>query len=74
MSDFDVEPGKSKSRTEEFKDDTTGSEDSRQDVRWRLSRSALTKAIDWELTYTVTRLRDETDASHDFDVTITNGE
>ena len=43
--DFDIEPGKSKSRTTEEKKDNTGSEDGWQDVRWRLSRKALTKAI-----------------------------
>jgi hypothetical protein len=47
VHDFHIEALKSKSRTSEF-----GGEDENQDVRWRLSRGALTKAIDWELTYT----------------------
>lgn len=48
--------------------------DARQDVRWRLSRGALSKAIDWELTYSVTRLEGETDATNECDVTVTNEE
>jgi hypothetical protein len=70
--DFDIKPGKSKSRTTEEKKDNTGSEDGWQDVRWRFSRKALTKAIDWELTYTVTRLKGETDATSECNPTVTN--
>ena len=73
VHDFELEPGKeSKSRTTEIRSDSTGSEDDKQDVRWRLSRGALTKAIDWELTYTVTRLKGETDATHECKPTVTN--
>ena len=72
VHDIDIKPGKSKSRTTEAKKDNTGAEDGWQDVRWRLSRKALTKAIDWELTYTVTRLKGETDATNECDPTVTN--
>lgn len=72
VHDFEIEPGKSKSRNTEEKSDDSGTEDSWQDVRWRLSRAALTKAIDWELTYTVTRLKDETDATSQCNPTVTN--
>ena len=34
----------------------------------------MTKAIDWELTCTVTRLEGETGATNDCDVTVTNEE
>lgn len=74
VHDFDIEAGKAKSRTTEISSDTTGSEDAKQDVRWRLSRAALTKAIDWELTYTVTRLKGETDATSECHPTVTNAE
>lgn len=72
VHDFEIEPGKSKSRSTEIGSDNTGSEDNNQDVRWRLSRKALTKAIDWELTYTVTRLQGETDATNECETTVTN--
>lgn len=74
VNDFDLEPGKSQSRNTEQINDNTGTEDGRQDVRWRLSRSVLTKAIDWELTYTVTRLKDESDVTSECHTTITNEE
>jgi hypothetical protein len=72
IHDFEIESGKSNSRSTEINSDTTGSDDDKQDVRWRLSRGALTKAIDWELTYTVTRLQDKTDATSGCEPTITN--
>lgn len=72
VHDFEIEPGKSKSRSIELGSDTTGAEDAKQDVRWRLSRKALTKAIDWELTYSVTRLKSKTDATNECEVTVTN--
>jgi hypothetical protein len=74
VHDFEIEPGKSKSRNTEIGSDTTSGDDAQQDVRWRLSRAALTKAIDWELTYTVTRLKDETDATNECEATVTNEE
>lgn len=72
VHDFEIEPGRSKSRSTKIGSDTTGSEDDKQDVRWRLSRTALTKAIDWELTYTVTRLESDADATDACDVTVTS--
>jgi hypothetical protein len=72
VHDFEIKPGKSKSRTTEEKKDDSGAEDARQDVRWRLSRAVLTKAIDWELTYTVTRLKGETDVTSECNATVTN--
>jgi len=72
IHDFEMEPDKAKSRSTEIGKDTTGSDDAQQDVRWRLSRAALTKAIDWELTYTVTRLEDETDATSGCHTTVTD--
>ena len=74
VHDFEIESGKSKSRTTDVASDTTYDDDARQDVRWRLSRGVLSKAIDWELTYTVTRLEGETDATNECDVTVTNEE
>ena len=74
IHDFELDPGKSASRTSDVLSDDTGSDDAKQDVRWRLSRAVLTKAIDWELTYTVTRLKDETDATNECQITITNDE
>ena len=71
VHDFKIEPGKSNSRTDEVGKDTSGSDDARQDVRWRLSRGALTKAISWELTYTVTRLKTEADVTDECEVTMT---
>jgi hypothetical protein len=70
--DFQIEAGKSKSRTIEIKTDTSGDDDAKQDIRWRLSRKVLTKAIDWELTYTITLLPKETDVTGGCDVTVTN--
>jgi len=70
VHDFDLEPGKSASRSTVENDDDTGPEDGKQDIRWRLSRAVLTKAIDWELTYTVTRLKDESDATSECHTTI----
>jgi hypothetical protein len=70
--DFEVAPDKAKSRTTEVKNDNSGSEDATQDVRWRLSRKVLTKAIDWELTYTVTRIKGDIDATSDCHPTVTN--
>jgi len=72
LHDFEVQPGKSKSRSMELETDMTGAEDNLQDVRWRLSRAVLTKEIDWELTYTITRLKDHTDATNGCEATITN--
>ena len=72
VHDFEVEPGKSRSRTAEENKDTSYEEDARQDIRWRLSRKVLTKAIDWELTYTITRLKDDSDATDDCHPTITS--
>ena len=63
VHDFEIEPGKSKSRTLEINSDTTGTDDQRQDFRWRLSRAILTKEIDWKLTYTVMRLEGATDVT-----------
>lgn len=74
VHDFEIEPGKSASRSPERTSDATGSEDQRQDVRWRLSRTLLTKAIDWELTYTVTRLKDHNDVTGECNATVTNDE
>jgi hypothetical protein len=75
IHDFEIEPDRAKSRSTEIGKDNTGSNDARQDVRWRLSRAALTKAIDWELTYTVFRLDDaeETDATSDCHAKVTDG-
>lgn len=72
VHDFDIDPGKSKSRTLEIISDTTGTDDAKQDFRWRLSRSVLSKAIAWELTYTVTRLHDGTDATNECAATVIN--
>lgn len=72
IHDFDLEPGKSAGRTPDINNDDTGSEDGKQDVRWRLSRAILTKEIPWELTYTVTRLKDGTDATNECGATVTN--
>ncbi len=72
VHDFDVDPGKSLSRSAERTGDNTGEEDDKQDVRWRLSRKVLTKPIDWELTYTVTRLADDSDATDECHTTITS--
>jgi hypothetical protein len=74
IHDFELDPGKSASRTSDVLSDDTGSDDTKQDVRWRLSRAVLTKAIDWELSYTVNRLKDETDATNECQTTITNDE
>jgi len=74
VHDFEVEPGKSKTKSTEEKDDDTGSNDGKQDIRWRLSRAIMTKAIDWELNYTVTRLKDNTDATSECETTLTNEE
>lgn len=71
VHDFDIEEGESSSRSTEEKSDDTGAEDNWQDVRWRLSRAVLTKAIDWELTYTVIRLKDESDATTQCKTTVT---
>ena len=67
--DFDLEKGESKSRETDQKGD--GGDDF-EDVRWRLSRKALTKEIDWELTYEVTRLDDETDVTSECEHTLTS--
>ena len=72
IHDFDLEHGDSASRSLDFTSDTTGSDDGMTDIRWRLSRAILTKAIDWELTYTVTRLKDGTDATGACSPTITS--
>ncbi len=72
IHDFELEPDKSASRTSEINNDDTGSEDGKQDVRWRLSRAILTKEIEWELTYTVTRLEGGTDATNECHTTVTN--
>lgn len=72
VHDFDVDPGKSQSRSAERTGDNTGEEDGKQEVRWRLSRKVLTKPIDWELTYTVTRLKDDSDATDECHTTITS--
>jgi hypothetical protein len=72
VHDFEIERGKSASRKTELANDTTGSDDARQDFRWRLSRAVLTKEIPWELTYTITRLSDEADVTHECDPTITS--
>lgn len=74
VHDYEIEPGDSKSRKAEEQDDDTGSNDGKQDVRWRLSRSIMSKAIDWELTYTVTRLTDNTDATSQCETSVTNEE
>jgi len=71
--DFEVEPGKARSRTADINSGTTGKQsDPNEDVRWRLSRAVLTKVIDWELTYTITRLPEETDVTSGCDVAVTN--
>jgi hypothetical protein len=72
VNDFDLEPGKSASRSVVENDDDTGAEDAQQDIRWRLSPAVLTMAIDRELTYTVTRLNDESDATAECHTTVTN--
>lgn len=72
VHDIDLEPGKAASRSVVENDDDTGPEDAKQDIRWRLSRKVLTKAIDWELTYTVTRLKDKQDATAECHTTITS--
>jgi hypothetical protein len=72
IHDFDVERGKSRSRSVEIKNDTSNSEGDLQDVRWRLSRKALTKEIDWELTYTVTRLKTNIHVTNQCEPTIEN--
>ena len=72
VHDFELESGKSKSRMTEEKSDDTGSEDQRQDVRWRLSRKVLTKEIDWELTYTITRLKDDRDVTDQCEPSVTH--
>jgi hypothetical protein len=74
IHDFEIEPGKSASRTTEFNNDTTGSEDAKQAFRWRLSRGLLSKAIPWELTYTITRLRDNADVTGECPATVTSTE
>lgn len=74
VHDFYIEAGKSASRSTEQINDDTGLEDQRQDVRWRLSRAVLTKAIDWELTYTVTRLKDNSDVTAECHAAVTNDE
>ncbi len=72
IDDIDIEPGKSASRSTDQINDNSGAADQKQDVRWRLSRAVLTKAIDWELTYTVTRLSDESNATSERHATITS--
>jgi hypothetical protein len=72
VHDFELEPGKSASRSPDVNNDDTGSADAKQDVRWRLSRAILTKEIDWELTYTVTRIKGGTDATNECAATVTN--
>lgn len=54
VHDFELEPGQSQSRTVTLNHDDTGTSDGEQDVRFRLSRKALTKAIDWEINWKVT--------------------
>lgn len=54
IHDFDVSPGKNKSREFDTNLDlTTPTTDNKQDIRIRLSRKIGTKAIDWELNWTV---------------------
>ena len=54
VHDFELEPGESASRVVEIsRDHTTELQDGQQDVRFRLSRKALTKAIDYEIEYTI---------------------
>ena len=72
VHDFELQAGKSRSRSTEEKSDDSGTEDSWQDVRWRLSRKVFTKEIDWELTYTITRLNDDTDATSDCETSVTS--
>ena len=72
IHDFEIESGKSKSRTVDINKDTTGTDDQRQDFRWRLSRAVLTKEINWQLTYTVTRLESNVDATSECTATIAN--
>jgi hypothetical protein len=72
VHDFDLDPGTSKSRTLEITSDATGTDDAMQDFRWRLSRSILSKAIAWELTYSVTRLHGGIDATNECPATVIN--
>lgn len=54
IHDFKVSPSKSKSRSFDTNLDlTTPTTDNKQDIRIRLSRKIGTKAIDWELSWTV---------------------
>lgn len=54
VHDFKVDPGKSKTKSFEANSDTTTStSDGKQDLRFKLSRKALTKEIEWELEWTV---------------------
>jgi hypothetical protein len=54
VHDFELDPGESGTRSFEVNSDMTGTEDGKHDIRFRLSRKALTKAIDWEVTWKIT--------------------
>jgi len=72
IHDFKLEPDEAGSRSLDFTNDNTGSDDGVTDIRWRLSRAILTKPIDWELTYSITRLKDGTDATDAYSPVITS--
>jgi hypothetical protein len=42
IDDFNLEPDQTRSRSQEFINDNTGSDDGVTDIRWRLSRAILT--------------------------------
>jgi hypothetical protein len=54
IDDFEIGPGQSATRSFHTGiDGTTPTTDGKQDVRIRMSRDLTTKAIDWELTWSV---------------------